>query len=268
MSDEFELLERNGVIELVFTRPAKLNAITNAMLDAVRDAALALEQRSDLRVMLLRAHGPYFSAGRDISGSLTPHFQGSSLEARRWYRHGLQAVCELLERVEKPVVVAHQGPCLGGALEMSLSCDFRLAGQSARYGLPEIKLGVLPGSGGTSRLTRLIGPHWARWLVMAGRQFDAPQALSVGLVHTIFADETLEEDAWEFCRTLVELPPEALGMAKLALELAADLESAQARQVERLANSMLFLGPEHAGRMEDFKKRSRSARDGPPDDGA
>lgn len=257
MTQDCEIDERDGIIEVLLTRPHKLNAMTDAMLDAIRDSALRLEARRELRVMLLRARGEYFSSGRDIGGALTPEFAGSTLEARRWYRQGMQSVCDILERIEKPVVVAHQGTCLGGALEMSLSCDFRLASASARYGLPEIKLGILPGSGGTSRLTRLVGPHWARWLVMAGCVVDAQQALAMGLIHAVYKDDALEAAARAFCDHLVALPPETLGMAKLAIELTTDLEASQSRQVERLVNSVLFQGNEYCERITLLKNRKR-----------
>src|SRR3546814_14961461 len=108
---------------------------------------------------------------------------------RRWYRQGVGSLHQLgdeWEAVEKPVVVAFQGPCLGGALELSLCADFRLASDDARLGLPEIALGGIPGSGGTSRLVRLAGPHWARWMVLANRQVDARQAVNIGPVHEVF----------------------------------------------------------------------------------
>lgn len=122
------------------------------------------------------------------------------------------------ESIEKPIVVAHQGPCLGAALEMSLSCDFRLAARGARYALPEIEFGALPGCGGISRLTRVAGPHWARWLVMAGEQVTADQALAMGIVHAVYPDDTFDSRARAFCARLAGLPYEALGLAKLSIE--------------------------------------------------
>ena len=257
MSEDFEVVERDQIIAVTLTRPRKYNAMSTEMLEAIRNAALRLEQRRDLRVMLFRARGKYFSAGRDISESLTPDFQGSTLEARAWYRQSMQSICDIFERVEKPIVAAHQGPCLGGALELALSCDFRLASASASFALPEIKLGVLPGSGGTSRLARLVGPHWARWMVMAAQSVTAEQAVSMGLAHHLYPDEQFEETVWNFCQELVALPPETVGMAKLAIELTADLAAQQARQVERLANSVLFIGDEHAEYIARFKNRKR-----------
>jgi enoyl-CoA hydratase/carnithine racemase len=168
-----------------------------------------------------------------------------------------------LEAAEKPIVVAHHAICLGGGLELSLSCDFRLAAAGARYGFPEAKLGMIPATGGVSRLTRLVGPHWARWMIMANQQVDAAQALSMGLVHAVYPDAVFEAEVEKFCRYLATLPPEATAMAKVSIELAADLESAQARNMERLAVSALTLGAEHTQMMAAMRERlTRKAPEG------
>jgi enoyl-CoA hydratase/carnithine racemase len=240
--------ERDGVLEVVFNRPDKYNAITNEMADGLFDAVLELRERDDLRVMLIRAKGRYFCAGTDLTNIGMPDPEGSSSRARTWYRSGrgsFHTMFDEMEAVEKPIVVAHQGPCLGGGLEMSLSCDFRLAATSARYKMPEIDIGVIPGSGGTSRLARMVGPHWARWLVLAGESVSAERALTMGLVHDVYPDEEFDDRVAAFCDRLVSLPREAVAIAKLTVEMAADLDRQQARNAERLANSVLFLGDEH-----------------------
>jgi enoyl-CoA hydratase/carnithine racemase len=148
---------------------------------------------------------------------------------------------------------------------MSLSCDFRLAAASARYGLPEIDIGALPGSGGVSRLTRIAGPHWARWLVMAGEQVNAEQAMNMGIVHAVYADEEFEQRTRAFCTKLARQPYEVLGLAKLSIELATDLDRTQARNVERISNSILFTGSEHKALVQAFLDRQaakRKAREG------
>lgn len=165
-----------------------------------------------------------------------------------------------LEAIEKPVVVAHHGPCLGGAMELSLSCDFRLATPAAYYALPEIDIGALPGSGGISRLTRIAGPHWTRWLVMAGEQIDALQALNTGIVHAIYPAEEFDERTWKFCQRLAARPYELLGLAKLSIELATDLSRAQGRDVERISNSILFTGSEHKALVQAFVERQAAKR--------
>ena len=241
--------ERDNILECVLNRPEKYNALNIELADRLFDASQLYAERRDLHVMLIRANGKYFSAGADLHGGLFPDPNEKSPSGfRRSYRNrptSLHPLNDELEAIEKPIVVAHHAPCLGGALEMSLSCDFRLAAKSARYGLPETAIGALPGSGGTSRLTRIIGPHWARWFIMANLQMDADRALMVGLVHDVYPDETFEQNVWDFCTRLAKQPPETVAAAKLAIELVADLERGQARNVERLAVSSLVFGEEH-----------------------
>jgi enoyl-CoA hydratase/carnithine racemase len=143
---------------------------------------------------------------------------------------------------------------------MSLSCDFRFAAASARYQLPEIDIGVIPGSGGTSRLVRFVGAHWARWMVLAGESVSAEQALSMGLVHDVFPDENFEVRVRAFCEKLTKLPPEAVAISKLTIEMVADLDRQQARNVERLGNSVLFQGAEYKNLVTAMIERLSSKR--------
>jgi enoyl-CoA hydratase len=260
MTDEVLMSTDGGILDVVLNRPEKYNAISDEMLARLREAAERFASQRDLRVMLIRASGKYFCAGVEINSDISPDVGDSTLDGRRWYRTKWHSFFDELESIEKPIVVAHQGPCLGGGLELSLSCDFRLAAGSARYGLPELEIGALPGSGGISRLTRLAGPHWARWLVMAGEQVTAEQALGMGIVHRTYEDATFETEARAFCVKLATRPYELLGLAKLSIELAADLDRAQARNVERISNSILFTGAEHKRLVEAFMERQAAKR--------
>jgi len=239
---------RESILELVFNRPEKLNAISGDMLAIIVEQTERFVTDPSLRVMLIRAQGKYFSAGVDLNGSMAPPDDlAGPMAFRQWYREGPGSLHPLLDRfevIEKPIVVAHHAPCLGGALELSLSCDFRLAAASARYGLPETALGNIPGSGGVSRLTRLVGPQWARWFIMANLRMDAAKAANIGLVHEVYPDESFDAEVWAFCQNLARQPPETIGAAKLAIELAEDLDRAQARNVERLTASGLYFGAE------------------------
>jgi enoyl-CoA hydratase/carnithine racemase len=259
--EEFLLInEQDGILELVFNRPAKYNALSDSMIEGLGRAVDRFACTPELRVMLIRAQGRYFTAGVEVSPEISPDVGGSTLEGRHWYRRKFHRIFDELEAVEKPVVVAHQGPCLGGGLELSLSCDFRLATPAAHYALPEIDIGALPGSGGISRLTRIAGPHWARWLVMAGERIDAAQALNIGILHAIYPEEAFEQRAREFCLKLARQPYELLGLAKLSIELAADLGREQGRNVERISNSILFTGAEHKALVQAYMDRQAEKR--------
>lgn len=164
-------------------------------------------------------------------------------ENHRLNLNGMQQLWDEMEHIEKPIVAAIHAPCVGGGLELALSCDFRLAAASASFAFPEGLFGVLPASSGVSRLTRLCGPHWARWLIMANQQADAAKAHVMGLVHDVFPDEEFDAAALGFCRHLTKQNGEQMGAAKVAIELCAELGRDSARHVERMANSALMLNP-------------------------
>jgi len=242
MADAHTKLERDdAILTFTFDRPDKYNAFTQSMLGALQDAFGVFSADDGLRVLLIRGTGRYFSSGMDVTAlGGGPTEEGPSGFRRRYRKSAWHQLYDEFEALEKPIVVAHQGPCLGAALEMSLSCDFRLASDAAHYALPELNMGMIPGSGGTSRLVRTVGTHWARWLVMANRSMSADRALTAGLIHEIYPAAEFDAKVAEFCRALASQPAEALAAAKLAIELAADLDRAQARNIERLANSSLF----------------------------
>lgn len=245
---EIDIQENGPVLQVTLNRPAKYNAMNAAMFEGLEQAVRRLEQEPQLRVLLIRATGKYFTSGFDIT-ALHPSEEGEGpSEFRRRYRESARHdLWDHVERLEKPVVVAHQGPCLGAGLEMSLSCDFRLASAEASYGLPELNTGWIPGSGGTSRLVRTVGLHWARWFIMAGQRVSADDARQMGLVHAVWPAEVFEEKVQAFCQGLAAQPPEALAAAKLGIELAEDLDRGQGRNIERLLNSSL------AGREEQTR---------------
>ena len=247
--------EQDGILIATFNRPDKLNAMSLQMMRALSDAVDQFRDTPALKVMLIRASGRYFSSGADLkeSGSTDrprPTTGSGVREMHRRLPSRMRQIWDEIEHVEKPFVVAHQGMCVGGSLEMSLSCDFRLAAQSAGYAFPEAKFGVLPATNGVSRLTRVVGPHWARYLIMANKPASAAQALNMGLVHEVFPDETFEAEVMAFCRHLAQQDGEMVGTAKLAIELAADLGLEQAAAVERMANSALMLAPSYVASMK------------------
>lgn len=253
--------ERGSILHLTLNRPAKYNALSGEVLIQLRQGLERVITEPALRVLLITANGDYFCAGADLSEAF--EIGGSSSAIRTEYRRGLHGMLSLyqeMEEIEKPVVVAHQGPCVGGGLELSLSCDFRLSAARATYSFPEGNFGSLPATGGVSRLTRLVGAHWARWLIMANKPIDAERALAIGLVHEVYPNETFEASVFSFCEHLAAQPPEFLAMSKLAIDLAADLESAQARRLERLANSTLATGEEYRNLFNQWATRFRKPK--------
>jgi enoyl-CoA hydratase len=250
--------ESGAILEVVLNRPEKLNAINREMWAGIRDAVEQFRTRDDLRVLLFRANGKYFSAGADLVDS-NADFGDSPMRARDWMRrdlnHGVQRTLDEMEKIEKPIVISNHAMCIGGALELSLSCDFRLAGASAQYWFPEMQFGMLPLTGGISKLVRAIGPHWARWMVIANKKVSAERALTMGLVHEVYPDDQLEAETRAFCEMLAKHPVEAVAAGKLAIELCADLPSDQSKQVERLTFSSLTLGKEYIDLHDSLRNR-------------
>jgi enoyl-CoA hydratase len=233
--------EADGILTVVLDRDAKLNAISPQITEVLWAVVREVAARDDLRALVITAVGRYFSAGIDLRAPSVTTVARDGREFRANYRqHHL--LYDEMEAVEKPVVLAAQGPCLGAGVEMACSVDFRFAAQGARFQLPEVGLGTIPGSGGTSRLTRLVGPHWGKWMAMAGRSVDAAQALTIGLVHEVFPDEGFHAAVHDRVREIVALPAEALGATKLAVDMVAEVDRGTARHIERLANTHLILG--------------------------
>jgi len=259
-----------GIIVATLNRPDKLNAITPQMMELLTEAVLRFRDSEDLKVMLIRATGRYFSAGADLRAggqkkiSPTRHTARGIRENHRLNLNNMQQLWDEMEHIEKPFVVAHHAMCVGGGLELSLSCDFRLAAKSAGYAFPEGLFGVLPASNGVSRLTRMCGPHWARWLIMANKPAPADMAFTMGLVHQVFPDETFEQEVMDFCRHLTKQNPEQMGAAKVAIELCAEVGPEMGRHVERMANSALMLNPDYMTKMEAYVKNVGTSGKGPP----
>jgi enoyl-CoA hydratase/carnithine racemase len=249
--------ETGGIIIATLNRPDKLNAITKPMMDLFREAVVRFRDTDELKVMLIRATGRYFCSGADLrgGGGTTKHTASGFREGLRRGVYGFQETWDEMEHIEKPFVIAHHAMCVGGGLEMSLSCDFRFAAKSAAYSFPEGLFGSLPASNGVSRLTRICGPHWARWLVMANKPASADMAFTMGLVHQVFPDESFEQDVMDFCRHLARQNVEQMAAAKIAIELATEVGRDSARHIERMANAGLRLNPGYDARMAEYMSK-------------
>jgi len=265
MSEQPHLLTdvtEDGILIATLNRPDKLNALSRETMELLTEAVLRFRDSEDIKVMLIRATGRYFSAGADLKAGnqkiVSPMGNSSSArgirENHRLNLNNMQQLWDEMEHIEKPIVVAHHAMCVGGGLEMSLSCDFRLAAKSAAYAFPEGLFGVLPASNGVSRLTRICGPHWARWLIMANKKADADMAYTMGLVHQVFPDDTFEDEVMDFCRHLAKQNGEQMGAAKIAIEMSHELGREMGRHVERMANSALMLNPDFLSGMAEYLK--------------
>jgi enoyl-CoA hydratase/carnithine racemase len=260
MSPHAQRTESDGIVTVTFTRDEKLNAVSTAMIEALRGAVTDLAERDDLKVLVVTGEGRYFTAGLDLGamGEVGGSGQERQPTFRRRYRR-LHLLFDEMEAVEKPIVLAANGPCLGIGVEMGSSVDFRLCAEHAVFGLPEVpNLGFIPGSGGISRFTRLVGPHWARYVVMAGKNIDAETARTIGFVHEIYPAEGFADRVHAFARDLAALPGEAVGVAKLAIDAAASVDRVTARDFDRVASTMLLLSEDYQAKVAALAARKKT----------
>lgn len=256
MSFEFLRLERQeGVAVLTLNRPATLNSWDQKMRDELREAVRDLAADDSLRVLIITGEGRAFCAGEDVRG-----MQGLTEIGTRGFRRvarDIHNVFDELEALEVPVIAAINGVAAGGGLELALSCDFRFAAAGAKLGFPENNVGLIPGSGGCSRLVKLLGIAKAKRLVMSGEMIPASRALEVGLVDEVFSDSELRSKSLEFAQTLAAKAPLALGLAKLVLNACASVDPGTGRHLERLGQSILKKTEDHAEGAKAFVEKRK-----------
>ena len=198
--------DRSGIRTITINRPDKLNALNRAVLDQLHTAFAQVSADPDLRVVVLRgAGGKAFVAGADIAelAALNP------IQARDFSRHG-QQLMKRIENLGKPVIAMIGGFALGGGMELAMCCHLRIAADSARFGQPEINLGLLPGFGGTQRLLRLAGRGAALELCLVGKPIDAKRAYELGVIHRVVPLEQLEDAVFSLAAQLAAAAPHAL----------------------------------------------------------
>ena len=220
-------LDADGdVAVLTLDRPEARNALAQRTLLEIAAALQVVESDATVRALVLRGDGPAFCAGADLAEFAE---MGDAFAGREASLAG-QDVVNALAAMPIPTVAALHGAALGGGLELALACDLRVAAEDARLGLPETRLGLIPGYGGTQRLPRLIGEARALDLILTGRRIDAQEALAMGLVTRVAADATAA--ALEVAHGAAEGAPVALGLAKEALLRGRDGTLAQGLETE------------------------------------
>lgn len=226
MSDQFVSIERrpDGVAVLRLDRP-KMNALSAALLSQLAQAAKELTADPPGAVVVYGGER-VFAAGADIT-----EFGGSE-EAREIGGLFMDAL-NTLAAVPRAVIAAVAGYALGGGCEVALACDFRVAGESAKFGQPEILLGIIPGGGGTQRLPRLVGAARAKEIILSGRQVPAAEALEIGLADRVVPDNAVFDEAVAWAAQLTQGPVLAHGLAKRAIDDGLSLPLAQGLQLEQ-----------------------------------
>jgi enoyl-CoA hydratase/carnithine racemase len=223
-------IERDrDVCILTLEREEKLNALSTELERALGHALDGEAVRSS-RCVVLAGAGRAFSAGADVN-----ELKDRTADAIAAYYRDTGGVYERVAALPQPTIAAIHGYCLGGGLELALATDFRVADADAVFGFPEVSLGILPSSGGTHRLVRIVGPARAKELALLGGRFDAERALAVGLITEIGG----RDRALELAHALSELPPLAVSLTKQAIDVMPEASRDAGILIERLAYGML-----------------------------
>ncbi|OLZ11120.1 enoyl-CoA hydratase/isomerase family protein [Sulfobacillus thermosulfidooxidans] len=220
--------QRDHVMLFELNHPP-VNSLSFPLLQELSEALDMALANDDIRAMVITGHGSFFAAGADI-----PSFLQLGSDVNEFLRYGVK-LFDRIEQSAKPIIAAINGPALGGGNEMAMACDLRIACPDARFGQPEVNLGIIPGWGGSVRLPKLIGRSQATRLLLTGDAIDADEALRIGLIHHIVPSHLLVEYALNQADRLASLPPLALQAIK---ELLANPELGQAGESEKMAQLM------------------------------
>ncbi|TSB17719.1 enoyl-CoA hydratase/isomerase family protein [Streptomyces benahoarensis] len=244
MTVNFEIADGVGTIRL--DRPP-MNALDIATQDRLRELADEATRRDDVRAVVVRGSEKVFAAGADIKEMQRMDYAAMVVRSK-----ALQEAFSAIARIPKPVVAAVTGYALGGGCELALCADFRIAAENAKLGQPEILLGVIPGAGGTQRLSRLVGPSKAKDLIFTGRHVRADEALTIGLVDRVVPATEVFDAAHAWAAQLAKGPALALRAAKEAVDagLETDLETGLA--IERSLFAGLFATEDREIGMRSF----------------
>jgi|AMWB02.1.fsa_nt_gi enoyl-CoA hydratase len=243
-----------GIALITFNRPEKRNALNPVMMEEI-DAALSGAEGDEKVAAVILTGGPKcFISGTDIDFLLG---DGPAPTPQKIYEmhHATQAVYRHLADFAKPSIAALAGFAFGGGLELALCCDFRIAAENTKLGTPEIKLGILPGAGGTQRLTRLIGLTKAKELVLTGEPILAQDAYPLGLLNKVVPLEKLMDEACAFAARFKDLPAFAVRMAKAVMDTGIDMSLKEALEVERLGFCVLYSTEDQKEGLKAFREK-------------
>ncbi|MFX1538764.1 MAG: enoyl-CoA hydratase/isomerase family protein [Promethearchaeota archaeon] len=223
-----------GVATIIFIREKALNALNNETVKELTQAISRVKE-DNVRVLVFKGSGRAFIAGADIN-----EFKGKTAAEIKSFALNLQQVLNEIELLPIPVIAAINGFCLGGGNELAMACDLRIASTKALFGQPEIKLGIIPGAGGTQRLPRLVGKTMAKEMIFLGDNISSEKALSIGLVNKVVEPEELDSTINELASKLVKGPSFALAQAKEAIDRGPEMSWLDAIQMEANVFSLCF----------------------------
>lgn len=234
VSADLVLIEKRGTVAVAtLNRSDKLNALSAELLQMLAENLETLNADKDVRVVVITGGTKVFAAGADIQAMAEASPVDILLRNTRqlWQR---------LWALDKPLIAAVNGVAFGGGCELAMSCDLIVAGESARFGQPEIKLGIMPGAGGTQRLARALGPYRAMELILTGEPISAAEAHAAGLVNRVVADDRVLEEALSLATLIASRPAVAVRLARQAVRFGNERTLLEGLEIERRNYTLLY----------------------------
>jgi enoyl-CoA hydratase len=251
MNFENVIVEKDGAIVVVtLNRPQALNALSYGLVKDLSLAMQELDQDPEIRVIVVTGGEKVFAAGADIKEMANRGPFDERIRERLAYR-------DQINKIAKPVIAAVSGFALGGGCELAMSCDIIIASETARFGQPEVNLGIIPGSGGTQRLAHVLGKHRAMELVLTGEMLTANDAERLGLVNRVVPVELLLEEAKNLAKKIAAKPALAIKEAKEAVLKAANMALDEGLEFERKVFYLLFASEDRTEGMKAFLEKRK-----------
>lgn len=252
MPNQLIMTQQEGPVAILrLNRPDVLNALNIPLMDELITSVEAYDQDPGVRCMIITGNERAFAAGADIKemaeASVVDMYERNNLA--RWER---------IKRVRKPIIAAVSGFCLGGGCELAMHCDILIASETARFGQPEINIGVMPGAGGTQRLSKTVGKYRAMELILTGRMFTAAEAHAMGLVNRVVPVERYLDEAIAMAREIAERSPIAVRVAKEAVLRAFETGLSDGLDYERKLFYMLFATEDQKEGMKAFVEKRKA----------
>lgn len=249
--ENITIAKEEGIATLSINRPKALNALNSATLKELSAALEEMERDTEVKALIITGAGDRaFVAGADI-GEMVNY---GGLEGESFAYLG-QRVMLVVERFPKPVIAAINGFALGGGCELAMACDIRIASDRLKIGQPEVKLGILPGFGGTQRLTRLVGPGKAKEIIFSAEVYDAAEALRIGLVDKVIPADKLMEEARKLAKTIASRGQIAVRLAKDSINHSMDVDMETGCAFERKSFGLCFTTQDRLEGMKAFLEK-------------
>lgn len=239
-----------GIAVIRLNRPKELNALNLLLMQQLRDALQKLDQNESVRVIIITGNDQAFAAGADIK-------QMADKSAVDMFTTDQFSTWDQIRKTKKPVIAAVSGFCLGGGCELAMTCDMIVASETARFGQPEIKIGVMPGAGGTQRLTRAIGKVKAMEMILTGKFISAEEALNLRLINKVAPVELYFQEAVRLAEEIAEMSPIAARLAKEAVNRAFETPLDEGLQFERKNFYLCFSSEDQKEGMRAFIEKRK-----------